>query len=297
MSGSPYDDDRLSAYLDGELDPTETAELEARLAADPALAAELDAIGDVVVELRGLDEVDPPEGYLERLRARLAQERAPTAERSASARHRVWLAAAAVALVGLLGGGVLVSERSGERVGFSQAARLPAAPGVRGSGGTPPKTMGGPGGTPPVADAEPEKLERSEATAGPVLVDAGIVLPDEAAAYRSLSGLPEAARLLDMPLDQAANLAAAHRLAVSAAPPFRSGVAPGACLDRLAAAGDPPLVVARVESLLYDRRPALAYVLVGASDGAVALDHIQVQLVEPNACTPRLVLTPAGAGE
>ncbi len=73
MRPDPYDDDRLSAYLDGELDPAQAAELESRLAQDPALAAALDAVSDLLVALRGLDEVDPPSGYAERLRARSAK--------------------------------------------------------------------------------------------------------------------------------------------------------------------------------------------------------------------------------
>ena len=43
----------LSAHLDGELDATERAEVEAALAADPALAAEYDALAEVRRVVRG----------------------------------------------------------------------------------------------------------------------------------------------------------------------------------------------------------------------------------------------------
>ncbi len=57
--------DELSAYLDGELDDAERAELDTRLAGDPALAAELSSVAAVRSALRGLPEVDPPPGALE----------------------------------------------------------------------------------------------------------------------------------------------------------------------------------------------------------------------------------------
>lgn len=66
--------EQLSAYLAGELDPAASAALEGRLAAEPWLAAELDRMADLWMELSGVDEVEPPEGYAERLRARLAAE-------------------------------------------------------------------------------------------------------------------------------------------------------------------------------------------------------------------------------
>jgi len=49
MSSVPRE--QMTAYLLGELDPVNAAEFEARLAADPGLAAEVDALREVVAEL------------------------------------------------------------------------------------------------------------------------------------------------------------------------------------------------------------------------------------------------------
>lgn len=75
--------DELSAYLDGELDDAQQAELEARLVDDLALAAELAAVAAVRSALRGLPEVEPPPGALEEVVA--AVRAAETLERP---RHR-----------------------------------------------------------------------------------------------------------------------------------------------------------------------------------------------------------------
>ena len=125
MSGAPRDDEWLSAYLDGELGPAEASALEARIARDPALAAELDAAHDVVVALRGLDAVEPPPGFTARLQASLRQELGTGTVVTVS-RWRRWAAvtsaAAALVAVGLVGGALL--WRDGDP--GAQAVRTPA---------------------------------------------------------------------------------------------------------------------------------------------------------------------------
>lgn len=59
----PPDDDRLSAWLDGELPAQEAAELEARLAADGDLQDFVAGLASVRSTLRGLPPVDPPPGW------------------------------------------------------------------------------------------------------------------------------------------------------------------------------------------------------------------------------------------
>ncbi len=57
------DNELLSAYLDGELNDTERAALEARLEADPALRAELEALRRTIALVRALPELRAPRNY------------------------------------------------------------------------------------------------------------------------------------------------------------------------------------------------------------------------------------------
>lgn len=108
------DGEVLAAYLDGETDEATSARLERRLATDPALAARLDALAATRARLQRLSDVHAPDDVRQRLRARLAEERAagtaPTgvADGPRTGRRR-WmttvspgLAAAVVALVAVV---------------------------------------------------------------------------------------------------------------------------------------------------------------------------------------------------
>ena len=68
-------DERLSAYLDGELSEPERAELEPGLA-EPETARQLDALRALERELRDLPRIDTSPDFAERFRARLEHERA-----------------------------------------------------------------------------------------------------------------------------------------------------------------------------------------------------------------------------
>ncbi len=57
----------LYAYLDGELTQQEAERLEARLSADPALAAELAALRDVDAALGTIPGYDASDGFTERV--------------------------------------------------------------------------------------------------------------------------------------------------------------------------------------------------------------------------------------
>lgn len=114
MNPDHRDDELLSAYLAAELDDAATAEFEARLAADAALRARLDEVHEVVVALRGLDDVDPPAGYARRLRERLDTERGtavpgrvvaldPVRARGRGTWRSVGTAAAALVFVAVIG--------------------------------------------------------------------------------------------------------------------------------------------------------------------------------------------------
>jgi hypothetical protein len=53
-------------------------------------------------------------------------------------------------------------------------------------------------------------------------------------------------------------------------------------------------VPVRVEAVVYEGAPALAYVLVTAADGGEALDRVEAWIVEPATCATRLYLVLPG---
>ncbi len=71
---NPGPDERLSAWLDGELSPEEQRELEAEFARDPALRADLDALESVVRLVREEAPTVAPPGFHQRVMARVADE-------------------------------------------------------------------------------------------------------------------------------------------------------------------------------------------------------------------------------
>lgn len=104
-------DERLAAYLSGDLDPDEQARIAAMLAGDAGLRARADRIAAADRALADLADVDLPEGFSQRLRAAvqpaldevLGDELA--ARRVRRAQRARWVtagaAAAAVAIVGI----------------------------------------------------------------------------------------------------------------------------------------------------------------------------------------------------
>lgn len=68
------DDERLSAWLDGELDPRERGALEAELRERPGAEAQLEALRALERALGGLERIEPAAGFGARFRARLEQE-------------------------------------------------------------------------------------------------------------------------------------------------------------------------------------------------------------------------------
>lgn len=67
-------DDLLAAYLSGDLEPDEHAQITARLAGDGALRARADRIAQADRMLAGLGDVELPEGFSQRLRDGLQPE-------------------------------------------------------------------------------------------------------------------------------------------------------------------------------------------------------------------------------
>jgi anti-sigma factor RsiW len=80
-------DERLSAWLDGELEPRERSALEAELREQPGTAAQLEPLRELERALGELPRVEPGAGFEARFRARLEQE---LAERRLSWWQRAW---------------------------------------------------------------------------------------------------------------------------------------------------------------------------------------------------------------
>lgn len=106
---------KLSAYLDGELDPTVAEEVEARLATDPAAQAELDALiqADVLAQGQFEDALSEPVPFS------LAQQIKATpleTPQTAAAPRPIWGALAASLVVFALGGvgGYLFNAQTGQ---------------------------------------------------------------------------------------------------------------------------------------------------------------------------------------
>lgn len=275
MSDDRYDADGelLSAWLAGDLDPQGSDEVERRLSAEPELSTRLDRVHDTLIALRGLDDVAPPPGAAERLRARLDAEQphpAPVASLERARRRRasrlpvLGAVAAVVAILAL----IPVLSRPGAESTTDQVA-LEDAPelSVEAAGGE---------------AAAPQQLQEAseaaaEEAAGPLVFETG---PDRLSARAGDS----APALLGLPVEQAERLSAEYAAAIAAAPPFEGlGVAPGACLDAVLAELEVPV---QVEGARRGDRPVLTYTLVSAAPGSVVLDSTRVTTVDAETCAP-----------
>src|SRR5262245_27190079 len=103
-NSTPADDPSLlvHAYLDGELDPAHALEVERRLAADPALAAEcarVEALRQAIAER--LPREAPSAALLRRIEAAVGAAPARTGFASRLSSHPTWRALAASVLVAL----------------------------------------------------------------------------------------------------------------------------------------------------------------------------------------------------
>ncbi len=122
-------DELLSAYLDGELSAGERARLEARLATDPALRAELEALRRTVALVRDLPTVPVPRNFiLPRTMAARARPRPVPTARSRLSRMAPFLTAATAVVsflfVVVLAGDLLLSGAGGEAL---KSAPIPMA--------------------------------------------------------------------------------------------------------------------------------------------------------------------------
>jgi len=330
MNSQPVPDDVLSAYLADDLDDGDAAVLEARLAGDPELAARLDRLAAMLVELRGTDEVAPPSGFDARLTRRLHAEREHDparardltrlrpagvsdlgqARRRRAVTQRRWLlggtAAAAVAAVALVSGLALQQLSGGGTSAGGASAEQEAAGGATSQGGA--RDRGLVEGSGESAQEEAPASQSTEAGAAqsesaddlahgtpgrgarPVVLDRQVVLTDEAAVRTRYRDLPEAERLLGVSEPQARAATRSAAAFLRRAAPLADGVAPGDCLPTLPQGDAAPSVPVRVETVIYRGEPALAYVLVEATGDTRAPDRIRVQLLRPDDCSTALSL-------
>jgi anti-sigma factor RsiW len=270
-------DELLSAYLAGELDDAEVEAVEARLAEDDGLSGRLAALEDALVALGGLDEVTPPPGYGDRLRARLDEERSAPVAPVVPLRRRlatVPAVAAGLVLVAVVAGGVLTLGQPSTEDAVEDTAADELAP--QPEADEPADDVGE--AVPPERVPEAGEPELRDAAMGPVLLDEEVDLADDEAVRERYRDLPEAAAAVGIPRETALAHAQAARDEITAAGPFDSGPSPATCLETFAAEEVP----VRVESAVRDGQALLAHVLVRA-DGA-HLDRVTAVLVDPDTC-------------
>jgi anti-sigma factor RsiW len=104
-TGFPAPDDRLSAYLDGELGPDERGAVESYVAASQEWRLELDEVSWARDTLRGLPVHEAPPGFWE---AALAPELAPARGRRRGVSRIAGLGAAAAAVAAVVTAALVV---------------------------------------------------------------------------------------------------------------------------------------------------------------------------------------------
>ncbi|MEX2328115.1 MAG: hypothetical protein WD575_00180 [Nitriliruptoraceae bacterium] len=282
--------DRLASYLAGDLSPTDAAEVEARLARDPGLAADLFAMQQADQALSTLSSPTPDEGFEQRLRSAVDRELARTL-RSAdvvpieSRRRRAWavpLAAAAAAVIGVAGIGLVIGPRTAPDEDV-MALTVPDA--AEDSVESADPEMGA-----MLADPESDgDLDASRAGDLPtqprvVITDRDLTPEDLEAVLHSweLAAVVAAA----LPSDDARALAADWRAGLAAMPP--SGTDVVTCLDALDEVTPLPVTV---EVARLDGRPVLVFGLVISDPTSAAHTESRVVVVAAEGCA-RLATLP-----
>jgi hypothetical protein len=269
------DGELLSAWLSGDLDADRAENLERRLAAEPELAARLDLVHHTIVALRDLDTVEPPPGMSERLRERLAAERAqvPSLAAARVRRRSRWPVLGAAAAVVVLLAAVPVLTRALGGDGGGDAAQEAEFSLESAEGG---------------ADDDEMAEEDAAAAAPEPAAGGGPVITEDSMARREgdrvLTEASEANALLGLPVEQAREVAADYTATIrSASPLAQTGVEPAACLDQVTADREVAVPV-RAEAFTVGTAARLTYVLVTASPGSRVLDVVEVRVVDAATC-------------
>lgn len=283
---APDEGELLAAYLDAQTDELTSARIERRLASEPALAARLDAIAAATGRLQRLSSVELPPQVRDRLRARLAEERAGvgdhppasaadkttspdddavaavTPRRRWQARFVPLAAAAVIVLLAVLGVAGLLAQTGG---GLAASGGNEESGAGRGAA----DTAAGEAQQEAPAAAPRTATERSGGRGGAAVAGASAA-PDRPSSPRppaKVDGddeiLARAGRLLN---DPPSSLRAREQR-------LRRGA--GLATDRLCVTD---LDAATVDLIDEDGRVALAVLLAGRAD--------QIVLLDPGTCAP-----------
>lgn len=291
-------DERLAAYLSGDLNPDEHAEITAALAGDPALRARADRIAAVDRALAELPEVALPEGFADRLRdgiradldAVLGDELAARRQRRMTG-ARWAMAGAAAAVVGMVGVGVVLTD------------------GAR-DGGDPTVATGDAAGTLESGDAEALMLPGEGDLPAPRVVALGRTLTDDdlrdlasseeftTAARRSLS-VSDADEVAERTQDQMSAYAAEPEAPAVAGdgrggkadePAEESAVdlsAVSACLPVVVESAEDPLVPLYAELASYEGEDVVVFVMLAPRGDSDEMSRVEVWVLTVDGCQTR----------
>lgn len=290
-------DERLAAYLSGDLNPDEHAEITAALAGDAALRARVDRIAAADRALAELPEVALPEGFPERLRAGiradldavLGDELAARRQRRMT-RARWAMAGAAAAVVAVVGAGVVLTEVGGRDGGDISTATGDAA-GTLEAGGT--ASLSAPG---------------EENLPAPQVVALGRTLTDDdlrdlassrefTAAARSSLSVSDADEVAERTQDQ---LTAYTAQAPAVAGDGRGGQADepaedsavdlsavSACLPVVVESAEDPLVPLYAELASYEGEDVVVFVMLAPRGDSDEMDRVEVWVLTVDGCQTR----------
>ncbi len=303
----PHDpDERLGAWLDGDLTESQARAVAAEIEADPELAARVEAIREVRERLAGSETAEVPEGFTARVQQAVAGEagagragagQAPTAP-SEGDEPSADDATAAVSLdeararrerrrKRLVAAGSVAAAAIALAVLTPVVSDLVSTPGSPLSGDLAeeagdaddasdalPEVAEDSGDTGEEADLKAQDAEsldegaRSTASGDlPRVIDQQREFPDRAALLDHAADRPEAVQLLGTGPDRAAELADRTAAALRRAEPYDDGTHPAACLRPLIDAVDGPAVIVRVERLTVDGRALTAHLVVSGRPG------------------------------
>jgi hypothetical protein len=228
---SARDLERLSAYIDGQLEPAELTRLEARLRQEPHLRSELEELRATVQVLGELPRVRAPRSF--------AVREAPGRRQRGYPFLQLGTTLATLAFLVVVGLDVILARASSAALLADRQAALPAeqaaeaqAPAAQAAPALAAATVG-----PAATEAAPEEFAAAESAAP---------APTAAAAAESAApaptGTPEPETLGYRTDDQAGELAAgetAEADAIAAAPPATGGEEPAAEADQVGALSAP----------------------------------------------------------
>lgn len=290
-------DERLAAYLSGDLEPDEHAETTAALAGDSALRARADRIAAADRALAELSDVALPEGFSERLRAGiradldavLGDELAARRLRR-TARARWAMAGAAAAVVAVVGVGVVLTDVGGrDDVDVSTAT-------------------GDAAGTLESGEAGALMAPSEGALPAPQVVALGRTLTDDdlrelassgqfTAAARSSLNVSDADEVAERTQDQ---LTAYTAEAPAPAGDVRGGVADepqedgavdlsavSACLPVVVESAEDPLVPMYVELATYDGEDVVVFVMLAPRGDSDEMNRVEVWVLTVDGCQTR----------